>query len=227
MTSTRYSFRVPRVTHARHGRRRRRDARVQGHLRVRAAVRRTASASAPASTPVIDGIVGGWQVSAARTRIQSGRLFDLGNVRVVGMTRGRSAQPRSSMRKVAPTDHLHVAAGHHRQHDQGLQPRPAPATRRGAPSGRYFAPANGPDCIETINNDYGDCGVRTLRADRPQLFKQFDLSIVKEVKLQGRQNFQFRIDMLNALDLVNFTPNPASAARRSRITRSPAPPRAA
>ena len=37
----------------------------------------------------------------------------------------------------------------------------------GAPSGRYFAPANGPDCIETISNDYGDCGVaRWSCADR-------------------------------------------------------------
>ena len=33
----------------------------------------------------------------------------------------------------------------------------------GAADGRYFAPANGPDCIETITNDYGDCGVRSAR----------------------------------------------------------------
>ena len=40
----------------------------------------------------------------------------------------------------------------------------------------------------------------------PQWFKQFDLSFVKEVKLQGRKNLQLRVDMLNALDLVNFAP---------------------
>ena len=28
----------------------------------------------------------------------------------------------------------------------------------GAPEGRYFTPANGPNCIETASNSYGDCG---------------------------------------------------------------------
>ena len=69
---------------------------------------------------------------------------------------------------------------------------------RGEPTGRYFAPANYDNCIETINTAYGDCGVRTFVLT-PQWFRAFDLSFVKEVKLQGRQNMQFRIDMLNAL----------------------------
>ena len=37
-----------------------------------------------------------------------------------------------------------------------------------------------------------------------QWFRAFDLSFVKEVRLPGRKNLQFRVDMLNALDLVNF-----------------------
>ena len=76
---------------------------------------------------------------------------------------------------------------------------------RGAPTGRYFAPANYDNCIETIATNYGDCGVRTFVLT-PQWFRAFDLSFVKEVKLQGRQNMQFRVDMLNALGLVNFDP---------------------
>ena len=31
---------------------------------------------------------------------------------------------------------------------------------QGAPSGRYFAPANGPDCIE-VAAGFGDCGLRS------------------------------------------------------------------
>ena len=38
----------------------------------------------------------------------------------------------------------------------------------------------------------------------PPIFRTMDLSFVKEVRLQGRQNLQFRIDMLNAFDAVNF-----------------------
>ena len=35
-------------------------------------------------------------------------------------------------------------------------------------------------------------------------YKNFDMSIVKDVRIQGRQNIQFRIDMLNMFDNVNF-----------------------
>ena len=79
---------------------------------------------------------------------------------------------------------------------------------QGAPTGRYFSPANGPDCIETISGGYGDCGVRTLVVTGPY-YKNFDMSIVKDVRIQGRQNIQFRFDMLNMFDAVNFTPSRA------------------
>ena len=36
----------------------------------------------------------------------------------------------------------------------------------GAPTGRYFAPANGPDCIETAPG-YGDCGLRSIIVNGP------------------------------------------------------------
>ena len=66
-------------------RRRRRHARVQGDGRLRAAVRPGPAVRQRTSTQCVDGFIGGWQISGT-TRIQSGRLFDLGNVRVVGMT---------------------------------------------------------------------------------------------------------------------------------------------
>jgi hypothetical protein len=76
----------------------------------------------------------------------------------------------------------------------------------GAPSGRYFAPANGPDCIEVDNGaDYGDCGVRSLVVTGP-MFQQHDISIAKRVALIGRANFEFRLEMLNAFNQHNFAP---------------------
>ena len=76
---------------------------------------------------------------------------------------------------------------------------------QGAPEGRYFAPANGPDCIETIANNYGDCGERNIQIDAPWV-KNVDLSIVKLVPIAGRVRAEFRLEMLNAFNVVNFSP---------------------
>ena len=97
-----------------------------------------------------------------------------------------------------------MAAGHHRQHDQGVTAHDvATATALGAPTGRYFAPANGPDCIETISGSYGECGVRTFIVTGPNQVN-LDMSMVKDVRLAGRKTFQFRLDFLNAFNLVDF-----------------------
>jgi hypothetical protein len=76
----------------------------------------------------------------------------------------------------------------------------------GVPRGRYFAPANGPDCIEIDpGSDFGECGVRSLVVTGP-LFRQHDISIAKRVNLVGSTNFEFRLEMLNAFNNVNFAP---------------------
>jgi hypothetical protein len=75
----------------------------------------------------------------------------------------------------------------------------------GAPTGKYFAPANGPDCLETINSSYGDCGTRTLVVTGPRL-TETDLSLVKMVKLFGRVRGEFHVEALNVFNNVNFVP---------------------
>ena len=154
------------------------------------------------ASPVMDRIIGGWQVSGT-TRIQAGRLVDLGNVRVNGMSESEVAD-LFKFRRVSPTEMYmwpqDIIDNTIKAYNRDLQ-----GYTQGAPTGRYFAPANGPDCIETIANGYGDCGVRTLVVTGPY-YKNFDMSIVKDVRIQGRQSVQFRIDMLNMLDSVNFTP---------------------
>jgi hypothetical protein len=74
----------------------------------------------------------------------------------------------------------------------------------GAPTGRYLAPANGPDCIETAPG-YGDCGVRTLVVTGP-LYQRWDISAVKRTKIAGRTMFEFRADMINVFNHPNFVP---------------------
>src|SRR6185503_4283508 len=153
--------------------------------------------------PVMDRIIGGWQISGT-TRVQTGRLTDLGNVRVIGMT-PQEAISSFKLRKVDdkimymwPQDII--------DNTMKAYARDLNGYTQGAPTGRYFAPANGPDCIETIGtgSNYGDCGVRTLVVTGP-MYKNLDLSVVKDVRFSGRKSFQFRFDFLNAPANTVFT----------------------
>src|SRR5262249_39480299 len=72
----------------------------------------------------------------------------------------------------------------------------------GVPTGRYLAPANGPDCIET-SPSFGDCGVRSLVVNGPPLVR-FDVGVAKRVKIRGAVTFEFRGELLTALNRPYF-----------------------
>jgi len=156
---------------------------------------------------VLDAIVGGWSVDGVG-RVQTGEVLDFGNVRLVGMTRDelqseiRVQQGPGGQIFVLPADIL----------DNTVRAFSVSATSPtgygslGAPTGRYFAPANGPDCIEIDNGaDYGDCGTRSLVVTGP-MFQNYDFSVAKRVPVVGRTNLEFRFEMLNALNNHNFVP---------------------
>jgi hypothetical protein len=157
---------------------------------------------------VLDRVIGGWQVSLT-SRIQSGRLVDLGNVRLVGMT----ADDVQGLFKLRIDDAgQQVFMWPQDIIDETVKAFSVSATSPtgysalGPPSGRYFAPPNGPDCIEVDNGaDYGDCGMRSLVVTGP-MYQQHDISIAKRVNLVGRSNFEFRLEMLNAFNQHNFSP---------------------
>jgi hypothetical protein len=156
---------------------------------------------------VVDRIVGGWQVGVS-TRLQTGRLIDLGNVRMVGMSQ-KDAEKMFKLRfddagrKVwmLPQDVI----------DQTINAFSVSATSASgysgaAPTGRYFAPANGPDCIEIDNNaDYGGCAGRSIVVTGP-MFRQTDLRFSKRVRLVGKTDFEIGMEMLNAFNQANFIP---------------------
>jgi hypothetical protein len=201
--SSRYSFRVPRILT--------RDSGTEGD--VTHALKASAVYELPFgrgrrffanSGAVLDRIVGGWNVSGT-SRFQSGRLFDLGNVRLVGMTEDeveemfqlRILQP--DLAYSWPDDIIEntikawsVSATSPTGYGAG-----------GPPTGRYFAPANGPDCIEAIASAYGDCGVRSLIVTGPMV-KNFDLSIRKRTQLKGTLNFELSLDIFNVFNRTNW-----------------------
>ncbi|HSC25743.1 MAG TPA: TonB-dependent receptor [Vicinamibacterales bacterium] len=156
----------------------------------------------------MDRVIGGWSVALV-SRIQSGRLVDLGNVRLVGMT----AKDVHNMFKLRiddtgkriwmlPEDVINETI-------KAFSVSPSSLTGYGSsgpPSGRYFAPANGPDCIEVDNGaDYGECAGRSLVVTGPT-FHQHDVSITKRINIVGRINFEFHAEMLNAFNNHNFVP---------------------
>ena len=158
---------------------------------------------------LLDAVVGGWSMDGVM-RWQTGEVLDFGNVRLVGMTKS-DLQKEIKVQSGAggqiftlPADII----------DNTVKAFDVSATSangygtKGAPSGRYFAPANGPDCIEE-QPGYGDCGLRSVTVNGPSLFR-LDLGISKKFDLPGRFGFEFRAEMLNALNEPYF--NPATTA---------------
>ena len=201
--SSRYSFRVPRKLT--------RDSGTEGD--VEHAWKANAVYELPFgrgrrffanANPVMDRIVGGWNVSGT-ARFQSGRLFDLGNVRVHGMSDDEVRELfklRLEQPDIAYSWPEDIVENTMRAYSTSATSATGYGSL-GAPSGRYFSPANGPDCIERIANGYGDCGVRSLIVTGPMV-KNFDLSVRKLTKLKGTLTYEFSLDIFNVFNRTNW-----------------------
>jgi hypothetical protein len=168
---------------------------------------------------LVDRVIGGWQFGVA-SKLQSGYLVNLGNVRLVGMT-PRDVQRMFRLRfddagkqvYMWPQDVI----------DNTLLAFAVSATSPtgfagAAPTGRFFAPANGPNCIEVSPNvgnanpytglpvaGFGDCGTRSLIVTGP-MFQQHDIRISKRTPITGRVNVEFAAELLNAFNHPNYLP---------------------
>ncbi len=157
------------------------------------------------SNTLVDGIIGGWQV-AGGARVQSGQLVNLGNVKLVGM----DTKELSKMYGVRIDAQRRVWVLPQAIIDESVKAfsvDPVSATGYGTlgpPSGQYIAPADSFECIETVRG-YGDCGLRNVVLTGPMI-KQFDIGIAKRVRFGGETSVEFRVDVLNAFDNVNFVP---------------------
>jgi hypothetical protein len=74
----------------------------------------------------------------------------------------------------------------------------------GDPTGRYFAPANSPTCIETTNG-YGECGLRSLIVTGPKVVR-VDMNFVKQIKVTGPVVIEAQLQIFNVFNTVNFNP---------------------
>ena len=156
---------------------------------------------------VVDRVISGWQIGM-NSRVQSGRLVDLGNVRLAGMSvsdvekmfklRFDNEGKKVWMLPQDVIDNTILA--------YSVSPTSASGYAGASPTGRYFMPANGPDCIELDNGaEYGECASRSLVVTGPML-QQHDIRISKQTRIFGSINFEFAAEMLNAFNHANFTP---------------------
>jgi hypothetical protein len=145
-------------------------------------------------------------------RLQTGQIINWGNVRMVGF----DLNELKDMYKVRIDENRNVFFLPFDVIDNTIKAfatdptSPTGYSALGAPEGKYFAPASGPTagggyCLETIEEDYGDCGERNIQMDAPWT-KNVDLSVVKVVPIKGRVRAEFRIEMLNAFNTLNYSP---------------------
>jgi len=156
---------------------------------------------------LLDRIIGGWSYQGL-ARLQSGRPVDFGNVRLFGMTPDdvRNAyqlrmvtDPQNQYRTLLymlPQDIIDNTIKAFSVNASGYT--------AGAPTGRYFAPANSPNCIETVNG-FGDCGVRSLIVTGPKVVR-FDMNLIKQIKITERVVIEGQAQVFNIFNNTNFNP---------------------
>jgi hypothetical protein len=173
------------------------------------------------SNGFFERIIGGWELDGTG-RIQSGRLVDMGNVRLVGMSVDElkdSFQLRfddaGKVIYMLPQDIIDNTV---RAYNVSATSATGYSTSLGVPTGRYMAPANNGSCIEVVVGN-GECGAGALVVTGPRLVR-FDISAVKRFDIHGRLNAEFRAEMLNAFNHPYFTPvgNGGATADDFRVT---------
>jgi hypothetical protein len=156
---------------------------------------------------ILNGILGNWQFNGVG-RVQA-RTINFGNVRLVGMSVDELTDIyrhdiRTSPETGLPTVYMlpqDVIENTRRAFNVSTT-SPTGYSDLGVPQGRYFAPANSADCIQEKS---GDCAPRTLLVRAP-FFTRFDVGLTKRFPIKGQVNFEFRVDVLNVFDNINFDP---------------------
>ena len=156
---------------------------------------------------MMNRVIGNWSYSGTAL-IRSGRMVDFGNVRLVGFTKDDLPGMFQTRMVTDPNNQYRTLVYMLPQDiiDNTIKAFSFSATgySAGAPTGRYFAPANGPDCMETTNG-FGDCGARTVIVTGPRVVR-FDMSMIKEVPITRTVAFRFEAMVFNVFNNLNLSP---------------------
>ena len=150
-------------------------------------------------------------------RVQSGQLFDLGNVCRSGSARTSSRTCSSCAstaarrcgccrRTSSTTRSRRSASARRRPPATGRWARRGPVLRAREPvrtATRSTRTAT--KDLGTWQENFGDCAPGSTVVTGP-LFKSFDVGVFKQVRIKGNVNFEFRLEILNAFNNTNFVP---------------------
>ncbi|MFN2596435.1 MAG: hypothetical protein ABR563_04520, partial [Pyrinomonadaceae bacterium] len=161
----------------------------------------------------LDKLVGGWEIHGTG-RVQSGAPFNLGNVQLVGMS-VKDLQHMVEIYKV-PTGEVfflpqNLILNTQRAFNQVLPDSrastvsanpfaPQGFSSRGVPTGQFIAPSGFGGCLPVYT---GACGYRNVVLYGPK-FNRWDISFVKKTKVTETMNIEFRTELLNAFNNINF-----------------------
>lgn len=162
--------------------------------------------------PWIDGIVGHWQVNLTG-RLETGRLWDIGDVRLVNLSLADLQRefkfytnpadgtiynlPQDLIANTIKAFSIDVTSptGH------PLCTGSNAATCGGPdPAKPYLAPSSDATCTKVID---GDCNVRQQLL-KAQPFSRFDLSVKKRFPFARRGSFDFDINVLNVFGAIDY-----------------------
>src|SRR5205823_5936760 len=160
-------------------------------------------------------IIGNWGYEGV-ARLQSGRMIDLGDVRLVGMSADDVRKAFKPRLAIDPTNPYRTNVYMLPQDiiDNTVRAFSVTATgySAGAPTGRYFAPPNGPDCLETAQTSTtntltgsGSCGVRSLIVTGPKVIR-VDMNVVKQIAVAKSVSLEAQLQVFNVFNRVNFNP---------------------
>jgi hypothetical protein len=167
----------------------------------------------------LDGIAGGWALNLTG-RVQRGNTLNFGNVRLEGMTLKElqkafkiRVDPATKIVYTLPQDIIDNTI-----RAFSTSPTASGYGALGAPTGRYLAPANGPDCIQRVR---GDCAPPDVFVTGP-IFTRFDLNMRKRFPIRGKVTFDLAVDIMNVFNAINFdaVAEAGSGATINQVTQS-------
>jgi Carboxypeptidase regulatory-like domain/TonB dependent receptor len=162
--------------------------------------------------PWIDGVIGNWQVNVTG-RVETGRLWDIGDVQLVNMTLADLQKdfryytnpadgfvynlPQDLIANTIKAWAIDVTSptGHPLCTGNNASTCGGPDTTK-----PYIAPASSSSCLTIVT---GDCNVRQQLIKAP-IFSRFDLSVKKRFPFAARASFDFEVDMLNVFAAIDY-----------------------
>jgi len=177
------------------------------------------------ASSALNRVIGGWEVDGLM-RWQSGAIFNFGGYRLVGMTDKdlqkmfkfyKETDPTVQDANGNPMTRIYMFPQDVIQNSiLALYTTSATSVTgySGAlPTGRYLAPADGPDCVQYLAGQCPGTAV-TRNITGPGYFKT-DISFVKRIPIRKSMYVEARMDIFNIFDTINFN---ATSSTGSAIT---------